>query len=440
MQLDVDIAVIGGGVAGLSAAIAARKRGASVRLLESAPASLRGGNARHARNFRAAHGAPNRYSPGVYGRDEFVAELKQIGGVDINAPLARSLIDDSQTISSWLADCGVRLQDPQTGVLPYSRRTVFLLGGGKAMVNALYQTAARIGVDIVYGSEVIALDLAADSGWRMTVICDGEQRRLSARCLVAAAGGPRADLAQLRAQYASMADEIAIRGCSHSDGRLMQVLMRVGARTVGDPASCHMVAVDARGPKFDGGIITRVTAIPYGLVVDRDCTRVDIADREIGRSHYAQWGHRIACCHNGLAYLILDAEGVRRSAPFALEPIGASSLAALAGKLGLDEAAFARVTETFNADPPPAAGPLMVPPFLAVPLRAGLTFVHYGIAVDERMRVMMRDGIAMESLFAAGMIMVANVLRRGYLAGFGLTVSTISGRRAGEAAASHVLE
>lgn len=440
MQLDVDIVVIGGGVAGLSAAITARKRAASVRLLESAPASLRGGNARHARNFRAAHAAPDRYSPGVYGRDEFLAELIKIGGADIDAPLARSLIDDWETIASWLVDCGVRLQDPQTGVVPYSRRTVFLLGGGKAMVNALYQTAANVGVDIAYGSEVIALELAADSGWRVTAVCGGEQRRLSARCLVAAAGGPGVDLTRLRTRYASMTDEIAIRGCSHSDGRLMQMLLRAGARTVGDPATCHMVAVDARGPKFDGGIVTRVTAIPYGLVVDRDCTRVDIGDREIGRSHYARWGPRIACCPDGLAYLILDAEGLRRSAPFALEPIRADSLAALTGELGLDEAAFACVTETFNADPPSPAGPLVVPPFLAVPLRAGLTFVHYGLAVDERMRIVMRDGVAMESLFAAGMIMAANVLRRGYLAGFGLAVSAISGRRAGEAAASYVLE
>ena len=80
----------------------------------------------------------------------------------------------------------------------------------------------------------------------------------------------------------------------------------------------------------------------------------------------------------------------------------------------------------------------MTPPFYALPLRPGMTFVHYGLAVDDQMRVSMGDGRTVETLFAAGMIMAANILRRGYLAGFGLALSAVSGRRAGEAAARHV--
>jgi tricarballylate dehydrogenase len=45
-----DVLVIGGGCAALCAAIAARRRGVSVRMVEQAPLALRGGNARHARN------------------------------------------------------------------------------------------------------------------------------------------------------------------------------------------------------------------------------------------------------------------------------------------------------------------------------------------------------------------------------------------------------
>jgi NADPH-dependent 2,4-dienoyl-CoA reductase/sulfur reductase-like enzyme len=40
----VDVLVVGGGSAALCAAIAARHSGASVRLVEQAPATLRGGN------------------------------------------------------------------------------------------------------------------------------------------------------------------------------------------------------------------------------------------------------------------------------------------------------------------------------------------------------------------------------------------------------------
>ena len=58
MNRDAEVMVIGGGIAGLSAAIAAREAGARVHLIECAPRHHRGGNARHARNLRIAHDAP----------------------------------------------------------------------------------------------------------------------------------------------------------------------------------------------------------------------------------------------------------------------------------------------------------------------------------------------------------------------------------------------
>ena len=41
-----------------------------------------------------------------------------------------------------------------------------------------------------------------------------------------------------------------------------------GEQPVGDPTQCHAVAVDARAPKFDGGIVTRLDCIPFGIVVN----------------------------------------------------------------------------------------------------------------------------------------------------------------------------
>ena len=51
----VDVLVIGGGNAALCAAIAARRAGASVLVVEAAPKFYRGGNTRHTRNMRCAH-------------------------------------------------------------------------------------------------------------------------------------------------------------------------------------------------------------------------------------------------------------------------------------------------------------------------------------------------------------------------------------------------
>src|SRR3979411_1142421 len=68
------------------------------------------------------------------------------------------------TIAQWLDGNGVRLQDPASGVMPCSRRTAFFLGGGKAMINALYATATKLGVAVGCDSEVVELAFGDDRG------------------------------------------------------------------------------------------------------------------------------------------------------------------------------------------------------------------------------------------------------------------------------------
>ncbi len=47
----------------------------------------------------------------------------------------------------------------------------------------------------------------------------------------------------------------------------------------------------------------------------------------------------------------------------------------------------------------------------------------------------MRDGKPARNIFAAGEIMAGNILGKGYLAGFGMTIGTTFGRIAGREAA-----
>src|SRR5260370_42028587 len=98
----VDVLVVGGGSAALCAAIAARRSGASVRLVEQAPASLRGGNTRHARNFRLMHDQPAWYVPYVYGEEAFFKDLLRVTHGASGERLARMLIRRSCTIAVWL--------------------------------------------------------------------------------------------------------------------------------------------------------------------------------------------------------------------------------------------------------------------------------------------------------------------------------------------------
>jgi tricarballylate dehydrogenase len=450
-----DVLVVGGGSAGLSAAIAARRAGASVRLVEHAPAKLRGGNTRHARNFRVMHDGPRWYVPDDYSEDAFFRDLQRVTRGAADEKLARLLIRGSADITEWLIDNGVRLQDPDGGAMPYSRRTAFFLGGGKAMINALYTTAIKLGVTISYDSELVALSLDDHGGCATDIRHEKEIERIVPKTLVLCSGGHQANSDWLRQDFGPAADNFMIRGTPHDTGTVLRLLFEAGAKPVGDPARAHMVAVDARGPKFDGGIVTRITAIPHGIVVDRDGRRFHDEGEDARKTHFARWGARIAECPDQIAYLILDADGIGRALPTALAPVRADSIAELAAKLGLDPTATAMTIRDFNgaidasADlplneratngliPPKtrAAVALTTPPFAAYPLRPGITFTHFGVAVDDRLRVVRNDSTVMQNVFAAGMIMAANVLADGYLAGLGVTLATVFGRLAGEAAA-----
>jgi tricarballylate dehydrogenase len=83
------------------------------------------------------------------------------------------------------------------------------------------------------------------------------------------------------------------------------------------------------------------------------------------------------------------------------------------------------------------ARPLDTPPYWAYPLRPGITFTYLGLRVDERARVLTDGGTPAPNIVAAGEIMAGNVLRRGYIAGVGMTIGTVFGRIAGEEAARH---
>jgi tricarballylate dehydrogenase len=454
-----DVLVVGGGSAGLCAAIAARRGGASVRLIEHSPAKLRGGNTRHARNFRLMHDEPKWYVPDSYSEDAFFRDLLRVTHGTTDEKLARILIRNSATIPEWLIDSGVRLQNPSDGAMPYSRRTAFFLGGGKAMVNALTTAAIKLGVTIGYDSEVVALAFDGNGNCAADIRHGGNAERVAAKTLIFCAGGHQANLDWLRESFGPAADGFMIRGTPYDTGSVLRRLLDAGAKPTGDPARAHMVAVDARGPKFDGGIVTRITAIPHGIVVDRNGKRFHDEGEDARKIHFARWGARIAECPDQIAYLILDANGSGRALPTALAPIRADSIAELATKLDLDPAALETTIREFNAatdttgtaplnerqttglTPPKtrAAMALAAPPFAAYPLRPGVTFTHFGVAVDDHLRIVKNDGTVAHNLFAAGMIMAANVLGDGYLAGLGVTLAMVFGRLAGEAAARQAL-
>src|SRR6201993_5398540 len=185
-----DVLVIGGGNAALCAAISARRAGASVLALEGAPKFYRGGNTRHTRNMRCAHDAATEILTGPYTEQEFWEDLLRVTGGETDEELARFMIAESKDILNWIVEQGVRWQPSLGGTLSLGRTNSFFLGGGRAMLNALYRTAEALGVEIMYDAEVI--DLEIDNGMFLGATLKqpiGGATDIRASVLVAAAGG-----------------------------------------------------------------------------------------------------------------------------------------------------------------------------------------------------------------------------------------------------------
>ena len=460
MYPDYDVLIVGGGNAGLCAAITARAAGARVLVLEAAPVHFRGGNSRHTRNLRCAHERPQGVLQDRYGLAEYWDDLLQVTGGRTNEGLARMMLAESTNCYDWMTERGARFQGALGGTLHLSRTNAFFLGGGKSLINAYYRTAAALGIDVEYDAEVTGLDLRDGGFHAAKVRRRGGDDEVRAGALVLAAGGFQGNTGWLREIWGEAADNFIIRGTPYDNGRILRMMLDAGAAAAGDPAQCHAVAVDARAPRFDGGIATRVDCVSLGIVVNRDAERFYDEGEDFWPKRYAIWGRLIAGQPGQTAYAIIDAKSAGKYLPPVFPPIRSDSLDGLASQLSLDPARLARTVTGFNAAVRPGdfdhavldgcrtegitpakshwARTIDTPPYLAYPLRPGITFTYLGVEVNERAQVIFAGGRPAANIYAAGEIMAGNILGQGYLAGIGMTIGTVFGRIAGAEAARHV--
>ena len=453
-----DVLVAGGGNAALCAAIAARRAGRSVLVVEAAPKFWRGGNTRHTRNMRCAHDAATDTLSGPYPEAEFLDDLMRVTSGYTDPELARLMIAESKEMLGWIQEQGVRFQPSLGGTLSLGRTNSFFLGGGRSMLNALYRTAEALGVEVRYDAEVTALDLDGPRFRAATVRQAGRDERIEACALVAACGGFQADIDWLKQGWGERAENFLIRGTPYNRGTVTRMLIEAGVQQIGNPTQCHAVAIDARAPKFDGGIITRLDCVVFGIVVNKAAQRFYDEGEDIWPRRYAIWGRLVADQPDQTAYILFDAPNLERFMPSLYPAISAPTIRELAGKLSLDPDALEATVSEFNAgvvggrpfdhaeldgnrtqglaiDKTNWAQRIETPPFLAYPVRPGITFTYLGVKVDRRARMLMADGAPSENLFAAGEIMAGNVLGQGYAAGIGMTIGAVFGRIAGREAA-----
>jgi len=453
-----DVVVIGGGNAALCAAMTAAEAGRTVLVLEGAPKPYRGGNSRHTRNFRCKHDVPMSVLTDSYTEEEYFDDLLKVTGGNTDEELARLAIVSSEECLPWMEKHGVRFQPSLSGTLSLSRTNAFFLGGGKALMNAYYRTAEKLGIEIRYEAQVKHLAL---QGARIRFVefehLD-EIHRIEPKSVVVASGGFQADTDWLARAWGPAAKNFLIRGTPYNKGVVLKDLLDQGAKSVGDPTQCHAVAIDGRAPKFDGGIVTRLDCVPFSIVVNKNGERFYDEGEDVWPKRYAIWGRLVAAQPDQVGYGIIDSKSINNFMPSVFPPVEADTIEGLSQQLGLQAMKLRETVDAFNAacgrgefkpteldglttsGLSPAktnwARPIDTPPFYGYSLKTGVTFTYLGLKVNKGARVDSDDG-EVENLWAAGETMAGSILGQGYLAGFGMTIGTVFGRIAGQEAADH---
>jgi len=403
------------------------------------------------------HHSPTSVLTDAYTEEEYFKDLLQVTSGQTDEELAQLAISSTPECFAWMAQHGVRFQHSLAGTLHLGRTNAFFLGGGKALVNRYYAIAEQLGIRVLYNAEVTELRMNGGRFDSATVHVDGSPVEIHAKALVAASGGFEANIEWLSEAWGDAAKNFIIRGTPYNRGKVLRLLLDHGAEQVGDPSQCHAIALDARAPKFDGGVVTRLDTVPLGIVVNQCSQRFYDEGEDLWPKRYAIWGRLIAQQPDQIGYSIVDSKIAGLVMPSAFPAMEARTIRELAGLLQISADALDVTVQQFNRsvvegsfdhtrlddchtcglrpDKTHWALKLDSPPFFGYPLRPGITFTYLGVKVNRSGQVILRDGKPASNIFAAGEIMAGNILGKGYLAGIGMTIGTVFGRIAGRGAA-----
>ncbi len=462
---NVDLIVIGAGLAGLVAGVRAAERGLSVTVLEA------GSDPRYLCNTRWSGGIVHvGYTDPKDVPDTIRAAIARLTGGHTEAALAEVLITDTTRVIDWLRGQGGRFIRAggmawQNWTMAPPRRLVagpdWQGRGPDVMLRLLHERLTHFGGRLVLGARASRLLMrdgrCAGVAWDRA----GSAEQLEAVAVVIADGGFQGNLDLLRTHITASPERVKQRGTSTGIGDGLRMAREAGAAiTELDSFYGHLLCRDAMGndrvwpyPELDAIAAT-------GIVVNRAGAR--FMDEGMGGIHMANTLARAADPLD--ATLVFDSRIWDTAGKAARIPVNpelvraggtvhrAETLAALAGLAGIDPAGLAATVEAYNRAcaaggletlaPPRSSDryrpmPIGTGPFLAIPACAGITYTMGGIRIDADARVLRDGGGVIEGLYAAGA--TTGGIEGGRLIGYtgGLSKAAVFGFRAAEHAAAN---
>jgi fumarate reductase flavoprotein subunit len=427
---DYDVIVIGGGAAGMSAAVTAHDRGARVLLFE-ADTKLGGSTALSGGWFFAAGTSVQRAAGILDDTPQAMYDYyAQVNQWRIDPPLVQRLCDEAGAALEWLVSLGVDF--PVENLKRSGMETVargHQPAGRGAEIAAVLERAVRARpIDVALGNRVEAL---VPDG----VVARGDTA--TANAIVLATGGFGQNRDMLRRLYPSAGEHSTSMSAPGAQGDAITMAGAHGAALSGrDRGLLIPCATIARGQIEPGG---------WAMLVNRHGRRfIDEA------SYYSVLSLAIRA-EGGHCFAIFD-DATRRGAPldgsygdllgdhdvsdermdqWADSAVRADTVDALAGKIGVP----ARVLRGTVARAAPHHA-LCVAPFYAVRIVPGVVaLTGCGLTIDADARVLDEAGDPVAGWYAAGET-TGNVLGDLYIAsGNSLANCVVYGRIAGANAA-----
>jgi len=476
---EFDVLIVGCGVAGLSAALAAADAGAKVGVLERSTYEERGGNTRYTEACLRMK-SEEEISPdfedllmensGYYIQPDFQAAT--VLDYENWPSLVRSLpFTDPELISffagsvpdviAWLKTYGIKFGDTGFyGLIPRPSPRIAVVGGGLQLVETLTERARERGVQFFF--ETTARDLIQDEAG---TVCGIEARNTKSEpvhfasgAVILASGGFQGN-PEMVVRYIGPKGRYLrpiSRGGYYNKGEGIEMALRAGAAPSGDFAEYHGQPMDPRSSASE----PLVMAYPYGVLVNIYGKRfLDEAPGPIDAC-YEEAVRTVAEQKKGIAFCILDdkinrIDNWRRTVRSDQPPESGADLVELGKRLGFDGAAALKTIEEYNRccreghfnpttmdglstvglTPPKSnyAVPLDTAPYHVYPLISANTFTFGGLKVNTNAQVITQAGTPLPALYAAGE--TAGIYYGRYPGATSVLRGAVFGRRAGEHAA-----
>jgi 3-oxo-5alpha-steroid 4-dehydrogenase len=463
---EVDVAVVGFGIAGGCAAVEAAASGASVLVLERA-AVAGGTSAMAGGHFYLGGGTVVQRATGHDDTpDEMYAYLMAVTPQP-EAGKIRAYADGSAEHCDWLEGLGFEFErsyypekaviQPQTQGLMYTGNEkvwpfreiavpaprghkVPVPGdtqGAKLVIDLLVRRAERLGVEVWY--ETGATELVTDAGrvggvrWR----CCEDRGTVLARSTILAAGGFVMNREMVAEHVPQLAEKPFVLGSSYDDGMGIKLGMSAGGQAL------HMDQAFLTAPFYPPGKLLT------GIVVNRDGRRFAAED-----SYHSRTSAFVLDQPGSSAFLIVDsAHMAYPEMPLVPFIDGFQTVAEMEQGLGIPPGNLAATLEAYNAaaargeDPefrkhPDWLEPQDTGPWAAFDLTLGKAvyagFTLGGLRCTVDGQVQRADGSVVAGLYAAGAC-ASNIAQdgKGYSSGTQLGEGSFFGRRAGRHAATH---